>query len=383
MRKCEKGKPCGATCIEKRKICREGLQQGISNSLTSTSGLINDRPEKKSERSKEEQIAALEKHRQQGVNAFFKTLAKDRGDGQGSHFENPNENSFKIMAALHKFSEETDSKLNRLEGKELVPFKNKDGTVEMIEPKRWYPDQLSLDKISEKYRNNPTEARKRYEEELIESYLSKGEKSEKPQAIMMMGGPASGKSTLIKTMFGGDSKGFVVIDPDDVKRMLPEFMMGLGQGYKNIAGDTHATSARITNEILRRAQERGLNILVDGTGANTNVYTKTINELKERGNPYTIQILAQHISKEEGIARALLRAELPLSMEGGRYVPPHIIENAYNVIPGNFFQFVKKSDSAILNDGGNNKVIARYENGKIVQSDEPAMIRYTREAKGG
>lgn len=33
MRRCEKGKPCGATCIERRDICRKDSPDSVSNSL--------------------------------------------------------------------------------------------------------------------------------------------------------------------------------------------------------------------------------------------------------------------------------------------------------------------------------------------------------------
>jgi hypothetical protein len=84
------------------------------------------------------------------VRAFYNRLNRDRGDGQGTHIENPNEESFRIMAAFYKFAEERDARLNRLENRPLMEFKRKDGTVDMVEPKRWRPEELGLDRLAEK-----------------------------------------------------------------------------------------------------------------------------------------------------------------------------------------------------------------------------------------
>lgn len=374
-RRCGKGKPCGATCIEKIKECLKDHSKQVSKSLGQARNFI--------QRAKEnlaKEIEIQEKLRAQGIRAFLKKLSEDRGDGQGSHLDNPNEKSFKIMAALYKFSEERDSRLNRLEGRELVAFKRKNGTVDMVEPKRWYPDEIGLDKLSERMKDSPSEARLKYEKRLVEEIISKGEKFDNPKAIFMMGGPASGKSTLIK---GLDTKGFVVIDPDEIKTKLPEFLLGAGAGYKEIAHRTQSTSARIAATALEMAKERGVNILIDGTGANVSMYRKSMKSMKDREQPYTIQIIAQHVPKAEGIDRAYARAELPLSMGGGRYVPRDYIERAYDSIPGNFLQLVKKSDSATLNDGEKDKVIAEFKNGSITSSDATAMEQYVMDAKGG
>ena len=374
-RRCDKGKPCGATCIERIKYCLKDHPEKVSQALGKTRNYI--------ERAKDDPAKELEiqeKLRAQGVRAFYNRLNRDRGDGQGTHIENPNEESFRIMAAFYKFAEERDARLNRLENRPLMEFKRKDGTVDMVEPKRWRPEELGLDRLAEKMREAPSEARQKYEQRLIEDILSKGVKSDNPQAIFMMGGPASGKSTLLKSM---DTKGFVIVDPDAIKAKLPEFLIGVGAGDKDIANKTHVTSARIASKVLELARERGLNILMDGTGNNVSQYRKAMKALKDQEQPYTVQILAQHVNKQEGIDRAYARAELPISMGGGRYVPIKFIEDAYNNIPGNFLQLVKKADSAVLNDGSKDKVIAEFEGGKIVRSDAPVMEQYIRDAKGG
>jgi predicted ABC-type ATPase len=370
-RRCGKGKPCGLTCIERIKECLKEHPEKVSQALGMARNYI--------ERAKEnpaKEVGIQEKLRAQGIRAFYEKLSQDRGDGQGTHLENPNEQSFKILAALHKFSEERDARLNRLEGKEKLPFIGKDGKVVMVEPKRWYPDTLNLDKMAEKFKDNPSEARKKYEDRLIESLLAKGVKSDDPQAILTMGGPGSGKTTLLNSI---NKNGFVLIDADDIKSKLPEFLIGLGAGDKEIGNKVQWTSIRLVIDLMEKAQARGLNLIMDGTGGNFDVYKKTVEDLKGKG--YRINIMAQHAPAEEGIKRAVARAELPLSMGGGRYVPEHFITWSYQNIPGNFLRLAKMVDEASLTDSRGDKTMAKYRDGKITEVDPKPMKEYAKYAR--
>lgn len=370
-RRCGKGKPCGSTCIERIKECLKDHPKEVSQSLGQARDYIQrakDDPQR--------EIATQEKLRAQGIKALYNKLNQDRGDGQGTHLENPNEQSFRLLAALHDFTEKRDARLNRLEGKEKLPFIGKDGKVIMVEPKRWYPDTLGLDKLAEKFKDAPSEARKKYEDQIIENLLAKGQKSDNPQAILTMGGPGSGKTTLLNSI---NQKGFVLIDADDIKSKLPEFLMGLGAGDKEIGNKVQWTSIRLVIDLMEKAQARGLNLIMDGTGGNFDVYKKTVEDLKGRG--YRVSIMAQHAPADEGIRRAVARAELPLSMGGGRYVPESFIGWAYQNIPGNFLRLAKMVDEASLIDSRGDKTMAKYRDGKITEVDPGPMRDYAKYAR--
>lgn len=60
---------------------------------------------------------------------------------------------------------------------------------------------------------------------------------ETPVCIMMMGGPASGKSTMVRSYANLD--GFVVTDADDVKAMLPEYRVAVKSKARNAANMAH------------------------------------------------------------------------------------------------------------------------------------------------
>lgn len=368
--RCKKGKSCGLACIKRANMCLIDLGKAIKDSLTKLSEKIRVFSNRRF--LNRDKIQKQEKRRDTVANGFYKLLSQDRGDGKGTHLENPNEKSMKIMQAFHRYTERVDARLNRLEGRRKIDLLTSDGKVVKIEQKRWYPDKFNL----AGFKDLDSKARKEYEERIIQSFISKGTKSENPQAIIMAGAPASGKTTLLRAKYGGDPKGFVLVDMDSIKSMLPEFEFGRGIGDINIAGKVHETSKRIATEILRRTRENGLNLLYDGTGGNEALYTSTIKGLKSGSKPYNIQLLGQHLPKDVGVDRAVARAELPLSMGGGRFVPRSIIDSAYVSVPGLMLKYAGMVDNAVINDSLTGKPIAEFSKGKVTSANPKAYRDY-------
>lgn len=370
-RRCEKGKPCGATCIERLKKCQVDANEQVKESLSQVSSAIEKRPSKKG--TVEEQIARLESTRVRKLDEAFNELNKDRGDGKGTHFEHPNDKTFKILNRLQRVTEAIDAELNILEGKPLVKVKGEDGKITEHQPKRWYPDRYNLD---EKFMKFKTEARENYISDIIQRYMDTGRKGDPPQAIFMMGGPASGKTTLIDELMKG-KPGFIHIDSDAIKKELPEYLFGVALGYRGIANTTNVSSGNIATRLSRRARSSGLNFIWDGTGAHRPGYEDSVKELRKKG--YNLQLVAQHLPVNLGIQRSLARAELPISMGGGRFVPLEAIEGAYQKVPRNFEPLAKLFDSASITDGTNGKEIMRYEGGKVISEDGPAAQEFRRQ----
>lgn len=362
-RQCNKGKSCGATCIEKRKVCRVETREEIGRSLSQASESLGRKSRKGTV---EEQIARVESARIGRVDKAYAELSKDRGDGQGTHFEYPNERTFKILNRLKRETEALDALLNNLEGKPLAKVKTADGKEIEIQQKRWYPDRFNLD---EKFMKFKTDAREKYIGEVIQGFLDKGKKGDPPQAIFTMGGPGSGKTTLLAKLMEGKT-GFVHIDPDAIKALLPEYQFGVALGYRGIANTTNVSSGNIATRLGRRVRSAGLNHVWDGTGAHRPGYEEMVKELRKKG--YNLQLIAQHVPVDEGIRRAVARAELPISQGGGRFVPLEVVEGSYQKIPRNFEPLAKLFDSASITDGMSGKEIMRYDGGKVVSEDAPA-----------
>jgi predicted ABC-type ATPase len=145
--------------------------------------------------------------------------------------------------------------------------------------------------------------------------------------------------------------------------------IGVAMGMRKAAALAHENSSRLSKEVYVAAREKGLNVLMDGTGANAGKYINQMQEMKGKG--YQVTLLAQHVPEEVGVDRALARAD-----RTGRYVPPSFIQHAYEVIPGNFERLARVADRATLNDGESNQVIMQYEAGVLVGGNRKRLADY-------
>lgn len=181
-----------------------------------------------------------------------------------------------------------------------------------------------------------------------QSTLREGTKEPPPSgtqkiAIVMMGGPASGKSSLVKGIMGSDFEKFVNVNPDDVKEKLPEWGPGLDASVKDTAYMVHDESSDIASGIYNAAIERGLNLIVDGTGKDVSKHKAKIEALQKEG--YHVTVLMPDVDAEDALKRAKERAE-----RTGRYVPDDIVLNAHAKIPGNFETIARAAESFGLFD---------------------------------
>lgn len=163
---------------------------------------------------------------------------------------------------------------------------------------------------------------------------------QRPVAILMMGGTASGKSTFVKSV---DTSSFVHVDADAVKAELPEYQSAAAQRARNAAALAHEESSDLAKEIGAHAVATNRNLLFDSTGANSAKYSRMIENLKASG--YHVKIIAAHIPVQEALVRAHKRAE-----RSGRHVPESFIREAYAKIPASFAHNAQKVDEFELWD---------------------------------
>jgi hypothetical protein len=160
----------------------------------------------------------------------------------------------------------------------------------------------------------------------ISDALATGTRTETPVAVVMMGGPGSGKSSALR---GLTLTGFVAVDPDAVKAALPLYQELVACGNPEAAAICHAESSKIAASIRDAAIAGGYNVLIDGTGKNLAKMTGIVETLNGAG--YETHIVYVEVSLEIGLSRATACAALI-----GRVVPVSIIEAAYTAIPANF-----------------------------------------------
>jgi predicted ABC-type ATPase len=200
-------------------------------------------------------------------------------------------------------------------------------------------------------------------------------------AIVMMGGTASGKSTMLRQSGeGGDN--FVHVDADDIKESLPEYQQALAVKYRGAAGLAHEESSSLAKRVAREAIDKGHDVVLDGTGANAKKFEKQIKDLQEKG--YHIKLMMPDQDPEKAMADAVTRAE-----KTGRWVPVHFIESAYGSIPHNFKKMAALADEASLYDrrqpvgGASKKVWEKAADGTETAHDEAFWAGYPEAQHGG
>jgi predicted ABC-type ATPase len=193
---------------------------------------------------------------------------------------------------------------------------------------------------------------------LHESIISKAFEGKTPinkgpkMAIVMMGGTASGKSTMLRNS-GAAGENFVHVDADDIKGELPEYQEALSMKWQGAAAFAHEESSTLAKQMAKQAVDENYNIVLDGTGANEKKFLKQVRMLKENG--YHVHLMMPDQDKDQAVSDAMKRAN-----KTGRYVPPEFIESAYDKIPSNFFKVAAEADSGALYD--------RRQDGKMVWS---------------
>jgi predicted ABC-type ATPase len=176
---------------------------------------------------------------------------------------------------------------------------------------------------------------------LIEQATSSAKKQRKPFAVLTMGVPGTGKTTLVEPFLRG--KNYACSCPDNVKEQLPEFALALSKRAKNAGSVVHAESVKIASDIADRAVRERKNLLIDGTGAHLDRYQKVIKKLKASG--YEVTVLAVHAPFSVVQKRIAGRAKAT-----GRYVPASAAAWYRTRVPCNFLPIAKTADNFSLYD---------------------------------
>jgi predicted ABC-type ATPase len=182
---------------------------------------------------------------------------------------------------------------------------------------------------------------------------------QKPVALVMMGGPGSGKSSATKGM---DLSDFVPVDPDGIKAELPEYQQAVQGRALNAARMVHEESSDVAKMIREAALAQRKNVLLDGVGADYDKMSHRIEDLKSKG--YHVRLVSVHLPAQEGKRRAAERA-----LNNGRWVPMEFAEQAYNTIPNNFARLQEQAHDA-----------AAYDNN--VQPGTPPLLMFNKQHGG-
>lgn len=164
-----------------------------------------------------------------------------------------------------------------------------------------------------------------------------------PVTLFMGGGTASGKSTAL----GMDDAKQVVpdtavhIDPDEIKSMIPEYEEMVKAGDKYAASGVHEESSDIAKRLLDTAREKGLNIVLDGTGdsgpADGDHPAKFAAKVEEAiAHGYEARMFYVNAPADEAVIRSVIRAQ-----KSGRWVPEPEVRDQHQRVSARFLDSVR------------------------------------------
>jgi len=151
-------------------------------------------------------------------------------------------------------------------------------------------------------------------------------KSDVPTLYMMGGGPASGKSTIIKQNVVTHPTQHVLLNPDEFKEDLPEYREGIKAKDVRAAAFVHEESSLLNKAVGKEARERGQDIVWDGTGDGT------IQKLRDQIAAYRAKgyrVKADYVTTptEVAVERVYSRG-----MREGRFVPLADVRNTHREV---------------------------------------------------
>ncbi|EGQ8471138.1 hypothetical protein D6L40_06330 [Vibrio alginolyticus] len=151
------------------------------------------------------------------------------------------------------------------------------------------------------------------------------------RAIILLGLPASGKSTVAQTM--SDVRGAYIVDSDLAKKKLPEI------AFPNGAAWVHEESSDIAISGLNSLQNYciayGYNMVIPKIGAKADSIEKLYQLLVE--NEYRVSLGLVWLAPEKALVRAIKRYQ-----SSKRYIPIFKITREYKEYPKEVFDSLKK-----------------------------------------
>lgn len=163
---------------------------------------------------------------------------------------------------------------------------------------------------------------------------------EKPTAIITIGVPAAGKSSLAREHAAGDK--YVQIDPDLIRQKLPEYQEAVSRRSKSAAAITHNEARDLSESIRIEAEQKRYNFIFDALGQDPVYYKGMVDDLHTKG--YHVVLLYPHVADvETAVGRARERGR-----KEGRWVNEQFIRQVAPRIPVNFHHLAQHVDEASL-----------------------------------
>jgi len=189
--------------------------------------------------------------------------------------------------------------------------------------------------------NNYTLERQLLQDKIIHSILDSKKYKHNRKAIYTCGIFGSGKTRTLKWMNYEsmiDLDSFVIINPDSIKYLLPEFSDMLKKDSKNASTAVHKESTYISLIIEYVAINSGMNYIVDGSLQNWEWYITHLSSIKD----YQKIIIRIYCDFDVAVKRCDSRSQIT-----GRYIDHSYLKKIHGKVPLSFEKLKNNVDLVI------------------------------------
>ncbi|HEX8102730.1 MAG TPA: zeta toxin family protein [Solirubrobacteraceae bacterium] len=149
-----------------------------------------------------------------------------------------------------------------------------------------------------------------------------------PQALIVAGGPASGKSTLLTRI--DLPPGAVHLDADAIKSQIPEYAALVAIGEPLAAAAVHEESSDLARAILMRVLVERRNLVLDTVGDSApGVFVEKLERLHAAG--YEVRVVYADVEVEAAVRRARERG-----LQTGRVVAEQTVRMLHQEVAARF-----------------------------------------------
>lgn len=219
-----------------------------------------------------------------------------------------------------------------------------------------------------------TAERQALHEELVRDALRGKVAKEEPTFYVLGGGPAAGKTTLIRSGLVPELKDAsergVLIANDDLKPFFPEYAKMSVTDAERAAPFVHEEAAYVTRLIRDGAMDARYDVVLDGTG-DSSLKAITAKIEQARGAGYKVDGYYVTVPTDVAQQRALRRA-----IDTGRHMPETVLRETHEAVSRLWEDVVPLFDRASLYDTeGEVRLIYRSVLGKKGDVLEKALYR--------
>lgn len=222
-----------------------------------------------------------------------------------------------------------------------------------------------------------TKDRRLLHEKIIGYFMNDNQMiSQSPEAILLGGGTASGKSVMGNFIIMGYKEAdipLILIDSDEIKRLIPEYEKISVLNVEAAACHVHDESSDIVDELLTRCIKNQKNFIYDGTMKNLPKYRALIQKLVDQG--YKVSATIVDVPIDVATEREHLRF-----IETGRKVPKEILVESHTNVPRTFHILKEMVHEYIIYDATEEglpiEIAEKTEDGKEIIYDKEKLENF-------